>query len=76
MHNKDIVKHIEDINFTKMGMLKLEGDVLTSIEGLCRIQMPILCELYLRNNNITKIRMLRKTKLPIYWLSTSTFSHS
>ena len=76
MHNKDIVKHIEDINFTKMGMLKLEGYMLTSIEGLCWVQMPNLRELYLRNNNITKIRMLRKMKLEIYWLSLSTCSSS
>ena len=48
-----------------MVMLKLEGGMLTSIEGLCWVEMPNLLQLYLRNNNITKIRMLRKTKLPI-----------
>ena len=71
MRSADIIKNIEDINFSKLLSIKFDGGMLTSMEGLYWVHMPCLVELYLRSNHITKIRVLRKTNLPIYWLSTS-----
>ena len=43
-HNgeKNIIKHIEHINFTKLTLIELYGNKLTSIEGLVRVRMPLL----------------------------------
>ena len=39
---KAILKQIKHINFTKLTLIGLDGNKLTSIEGLTRVRMPHL----------------------------------
>ena len=52
-----ILKDISDVRFTQ---LALQDNSIESIEGLCRIHMPLLHSLGLERNCVSSIRSMRK----------------
>ena len=52
-----ILKDISDVRFTQ---LALQDNSIESIEGLCRIHMPLLHSLGLERNCVSSIRNMRK----------------
>lgn len=68
-----ILKEIGHIDFADLQYLKISGNGLESIEGINRIWMPVLKELWMhhelsdkqKKNFITSIDSLRKANLPL-----------
>ena len=55
-----ILKDISDVRFTQLALLALQDNSIESIEGLCRIHMPLLHSLGLERNCVSSIRSMRK----------------
>ena len=65
------MREIAHIHFTALSYLNLGGNRVDSIEGLCRVQMPHLCDLLLctdgdniGHNCITSVGVMRKAAWP------------
>ena len=74
-----ILRDIAHIHFPKLKSLSLSDNRIHSIEGLCRIRMPFLNELYLSPsshytgyNNINIIKELRKSSFKVRLISISS----
>ena len=66
-----MVEEIAHIHFTCLVRLDLDGNMIESIEGLYRVQIPRICSLNLRKNsdktdgnNLTSVGVMRKSDWP------------
>ena len=66
-----IIMDIQDISFPVLRVIELGENQIACIEGLCRLNMPMLKVLFLGNyyiisgeNNISSLRALRKLSWP------------
>lgn len=58
--NPLILKDISEVRFTNLALLALQDNNIESIEGLCRIYMPLLHSFGLERNCVHSIRNMRK----------------
>ena len=54
-NSRTILKEISFISFPNLKLLSIPKNKITSIEGMCRIHIPVLEHLYISNFNLNQV---------------------